>query len=117
MPTSISNRADFTQTLAIHAALRLAVKRKLFADQPHVRRAAQKLLAALEGDRTTYGRQIKMLDLMQSGATIDAMRRKLRCSRRTVFRYLNQLETAGVDLTLEGQTYRVSRALLKSLPR
>lgn len=115
MPTSITNRSDFTQTLIIHAALRLAVKQKLFASQPGVRKTADKLLTALESDRTVYGRQLKMLVMMQRGATIEEMRRKIRCSRRTVFRYLNQLEDAGVEISLQGQQYRVSGALLKSL--
>jgi len=115
MPTSITNRSDFTQTLIIHAALRLAVKQKLFASQPGVRKTADKLLTALESDRTVYGRQLRMLAMMQHGATIEAMRRKIRCSRRTVFRYLNQLESAGVEISLQGQQYRVSGTLLKSL--
>ncbi|MHC4089921.1 MAG: HTH domain-containing protein [Planctomycetota bacterium] len=115
MPTRITDRSGFTQTLAIHAALRLALRQRLFADQPQVRQAADKLLAALESDRSIYGRQARMLTMMRDGTTIDAMGRKLRCSRRTVFRYLNQLETAGLEISLEEQRYRVSGALLKNL--
>ncbi|MFB3043963.1 MAG: helix-turn-helix domain-containing protein [Acidimicrobiia bacterium] len=33
-----------------------------------------------------------MIRLMEKGASIEALGRKLRCSRRTVFRYLNHLE-------------------------
>lgn len=115
MPRSVTNSSDFTQTLAIHAALRLAAKHKLFAGETHLRKTAEKLLAALESDRTIYGRQLKMLTLMQDGATVDTMRRKLRCSRRTVFRYLNELEAAGVEISLQGQRYRVSGSLLRGV--
>jgi biotin operon repressor len=52
---------------------------------------------------------------MQDGVTIETMRRKLRCSRRTVFRYLNELEAAGVEISLQGQRYRVSGNLLRGV--
>ncbi len=115
MPTNVRNRSDFTETLAVHAALKLAIKNKLFTKDDRVRKSADKLLAALESERTTYGRQLKMLALMKNGAGIEAMRRKLRCSRRTIFRYLNHLESAGVEISLEGTQYKVSGALLQSL--
>ena len=115
MSRSVTSRSDFTQTLAIHAALRLAGKHKLFAGEAHLRKTAEKLLAALESDRTIYGRQVKMLTLMQAGATIETMRRKLRCSRRTVFRYLNEFEAAGVESSRQGQRYRVSGSLLRGV--
>ena len=115
MPASMKNRSDFTETFAVHAALKLAVKQRLFAKDEGVRRSAEKLVAALESERTTYGRQLKMLSLMKNGASVENMRRKLRCSRRTVFRYLNHLEEAGVEISLENQKYLVSGELLRSL--
>jgi len=115
MPTNVKHRSDFTETLAIHAALRAAMKQRLFAADDRVRKSAQKLVAALEGERTIYGRQLKMLALMHKGATIDTMRRRLRCSRRTIFRYLNHLENAGLSLSLEGQVYHVTGSLVKHL--
>jgi biotin operon repressor len=117
MADNMKNRSDFTATFATHAALRLAIKQRLFVKDARLRKTADRLVADLESDRTIYGRQLKMLSLMQTGATIDAMRRKLRCSRRTIFRYLNHLEDAGVDISLQGQKYRVSGALLKTLPK
>ena len=117
MPTNMKRRADFTATFVVHAALRLAMKQRLFAKDARLRKTADRLLADLEGDRTIYGRQLKMLTLMQSGATVDTMQRKLRCSRRTIFRYLNHLEAAGVGISLEGQAYHVSGGLLEALPK
>lgn len=115
MPANVRNRSDFTETVAIHAALRTALKQKLFAGDDRVRKSAQRLVAALESERTIYGRQLKMLGLMHKGASIDAMRRRLRCSRRTIFRYLNHLESAGVDISLEAQQYRVTSRLMNNL--
>ena len=115
MPTNVRDRSDFTETLAIHAALQAALKQKLFAGDDRVRRSAERLVTALESERTIYGRQLKMLGLMQTGATIDAMRRRLRCSRRTIFRYLNHLEAAGIDVSLEERHYHVTGRLMKNL--
>ncbi len=117
MPAKLGNRSDFTETLAIHASLRAAIKQKLFAGDDRVRKSADKLVVALESERTIYGRQLKMLGLMQKGATIEAMRRRMRCSRRTVFRYLNHLEEAGVNISLEGRRYHVASKLVKNLLR
>ena len=115
MATNVRGRSDFTETAAIHAALRTALKQKLYAGDDRVRKAAEQLVTALESERTIYGRQLKMLTLMQKGAGIEAMQRRLRCSRRTIFRYLNHLEEAGVDITLEKQRYHVAGTLMKTL--
>ncbi|MCP4247099.1 MAG: HTH domain-containing protein [bacterium] len=115
MPANITDRCEFTETLAIHTALRAALKQKLFGVDPHIRKTAEKLVSGFESERTIYGRQLKMLGLMRQGATIDAIRRKLSCSRRTVFRYLNHLESAGVDITLEDGVYRVTGKLVANL--
>ncbi len=115
MATNMGFGSDFSATFAIHAALCLAVKQKLFAKDARLRKTAEKLIADLESDRTTFGRQLRMVQLMEAGATVDEMRRKLRCSRRTVFRYLNHLEAAGVGVTLDGQSYHVSSAFHTSV--
>ncbi|MBN1511323.1 MAG: helix-turn-helix domain-containing protein [Phycisphaerae bacterium] len=115
MAANLRNKSDFTQTLAVHAALQQALRGNLYKRDPKVLGAAQKLVRILEGERSTYGRQLRMIQLMQKGATIDQMGRQLRCSRRTLFRYLNHLESAGIDITLDGSEYTVSKDLLKLL--
>ncbi|MFQ5492089.1 MAG: HTH domain-containing protein [Phycisphaerae bacterium] len=117
MAKNVKNRADFTETFTVHASLRLARKQKLFAKDAKLQKTADRLIHELEGDRTIYGRQLRMVQLMQRGASVDSMGRKLRCSRRTVFRYLNHLEEAGVQITLDGSKYTVSGRLLKNLPK
>lgn len=113
MAANLRNKSDFTETFAVHAALRQALKSKHFKNDPKVHGAAQKLVKSLESERSIYGRQLKMIQLMQTGSTIEKMGKQLRCSRRTVFRYLNHLEAAGIDITLEGRQYKVARNLLK----
>ncbi len=106
-------RSDFKATYAVHAALRYGLKSKLFGSDASARKAAEKLLKDLESDRSIYGRQCKMLRLMQQGATITQLRKGLGCSRRTVFRYFLDLEQADVGIELDGTAYRVEKGLLK----
>lgn len=113
MANQLSERSDFTETLAIHAALKAALKAKLYDKNPSVRQAAEALCKDLQASGSIYERQRKLITLMERGATIHEFVRKLRCSRRTAFRYLNYLEDAGVDISLEGGKYRVSKAMAR----
>lgn len=105
-------RSDFKETYAVHAAVRAALRSGLYAKDPAAKKAAEKLVKYLEGEKSIYGRQCRMIRLMQKGATIGQLRKGLRCSRRTVFRYFLDLETADIDITLTGTTYSVSKGLL-----
>jgi biotin operon repressor len=113
MPASIRTTAEFRETFAVHAALRHAIRSGLYKGDPEVLEAAQKLVKTLESERSLYGRQLRMIHAMESGITIEQMGKLLRCSRRTLFRYLNHLEAAGIDITLENRQYKVARNLLK----
>jgi hypothetical protein len=113
MAANVRNRSDFAETFAVHAALKHALSRKLFASDPRTQKAAVGLAKSLESDRSIYGRQLKMIGLMAKGATIQQMVKSLRCSRRTIFRYLNHLVAAGIDITLEDGRYRVAKDMLR----
>lgn len=115
MATQVSARSDFTETLAIHIALKQAIKSKRYERHTAVECAAEELCRNLEGERSIYGRQLKMIRLMEKGATLSELVRKLHCSRRTVFRYFNHLEDAGIDIQLDGFKYGVNRSVLKLL--
>ncbi len=115
MAGQLSAKSDFTETFAIHVALKYALKAKQYDSTAEVRKAAEVLCRELQGEKSIYGRQLKMIALMEKGATIAELGRKLRCSRRTVFRYLNHLEDAGVSITLEGSKYRVDKSIVKML--
>jgi biotin operon repressor len=96
-------------------ALKAALRAKQYAKHDAVRKAAQQLCSELEGERSIYGRQLKMIGLMEKGATLAEIGRKLRCSRRTVFRYLNHLEDAGIAIKLDGSKYYVDKAVVRML--
>ena len=111
MASQLSSRSDFTETFAIHVALKSAIKAKRYDKNDAVRQAASGLCKELEGERSIYGRQLKMIGLMEKGASLADLGRKLRCSRRTVFRYLNHLEDAGITIKLEGTKYKVDKSV------
>ncbi len=115
MANQIGASSDFTETLAIHVALKAAVKSKQFDSNLAVKKAAQKLCKDMESEKSIFGRQVKMIKLMQQGASVADLGRKLKTSRRTLFRYLNYLEDAGIDIKLENNKYHVSKGVTKML--
>jgi len=100
--------SDFAEIRAVHSALQFALKGGIYSKEPLARRAAERLLKELEGDRSVYGRQLKMVGLIRRGVTVAQLGKKLKCSRRTVFRYLNSLEDAGVSIELRENKYYVT---------
>ena len=115
MATPALRRSDFKETYAVHAALRNGIRSKLFKKDAPAQKAADRLLKHMESEKSIYGRQCKMIKLMEKGASIGKLRKGLNCSRRTVFRYFIDLEAADIDIKLEGSTYRVAKGLLKLL--
>ncbi len=115
MAVQVLRGSDFKETYAVHAALRAALKSKLFTKDAGAQKAAEKLLKHLESDKSIYGRQCKMLRLMEKSATIAQLRKGLGSSRRTVFRYFLDLEEAGIDIKLDGSTYSVAKGMMKLL--
>ena len=116
MAGQLSSQSDFTETFAIHIALKAALKAKKYQGNGPVQKAAEKLCAELESERSIYGRQLEMLTLMEKGATLLGLSRKLHCSRRTVFRYLNHLEDAGIALELkDANKYFVDKGVTRLL--
>ena len=115
MSTQLSARSGFTETFAIHVALKAALKSRQYEKNAAVKRAAIRLCKELEGEKSIYGRQLKMISMMEKGASIAELGRKLCCSRRTAFRYLNYLEAAGIPVTLEGGKYRIDKSVARML--
>ena len=110
MASQVSEGSDFTEAFAIHFALKKSLKAGHFRGSPAVKRAAERLCKDLQNERSVYGRQLKMIGMLEKGTTVTALGRKLRWSRRTVFRHLNHLEDAGLSVSLDDGTYRVGRS-------
>ena len=115
MASQLNARSDFAETFAIHVALKAALKSKQYDKNSAIKKAAETLCKDLQSERSIYGRQLTMIGLMEKGATIGELGRKLRSSRRTMFRYLNQLEDAGISLKLEGRKYHIDKSVARML--
>ncbi|MFQ5590126.1 MAG: hypothetical protein ACE5HE_03085 [Phycisphaerae bacterium] len=113
MGSQLGARSDFTEALAIHVALKTALRSKCYSKNAAARKAAQKLCKDLESERSIYGRHLKMIGLMEKGASINQLGRMLRCSRRTAFRYLNHLEDANVAIKLRDGKYHIDKNVAK----
>ena len=113
MPINVRASSDFAEVYAVHAALKNALKGNVFSDYANARKAAQNLVREFESVNSAYGRQLKMAQMLEKGATLDELATKLRSSRRTIFRYLNTLEEAGVSIELHGDLYTATRGVPK----
>lgn len=115
MAGQLTARSDFAETLAIYLGIKSALKSNRYGKQAAVRAAAEQLLKDLSSEKSVFGMQLKMIALLEKGTTIDDLGKRIRCSRRTVFRYLNSLEEAGVGITLDQGTYQVDKNVAKML--
>ena len=115
MAGQLGARSEFTETFAMHVALKTALKAKRYDKNLEAKKAAQRLCKELESERSIYGRQLRMINLMAKGASIGELGRKLKCSRRTAFRYLNHLEDAGVSIVLQRGKYCVDKNVVALL--
>ena len=70
MASQLATQSDFTETLAIHIALKSAIKNKQYSKSKAVQSAAQKLQKELNGDKSVFGKQLKMAGMMEKGCII-----------------------------------------------
>ncbi len=113
MPNPALRRSDFLETYAVHAALRAGLKSSLYRQDKEADKAARKLLKHLESPKSIYGRQHRMIKLMQKGATVAQICKGLKCSRRTVFRYFHDLAAAGIEVEWDGNSYSVGNGIMQ----
>ena len=73
--------------------------------------AESKQLANKLMDRTRHGRQIAFLRIIRDRKPrLVDLKRHLKVSRRTLFRYLNHLEADGVQFSIDGEfRYQVEK--------
>jgi DNA-binding transcriptional ArsR family regulator len=75
-------------------------------DDPRQKKAAAGLVKDLRGNKSRGGRQQVLTSILKKGATVGEMVRATGSSRRTIFRYLNSFEEAGLEIQLENGVYR-----------
>jgi len=97
---------SYTQTQTILRALEFATSRGGFANAQQ-KKAAAALIKSMRSKESVSGRHQQLATMLKRGATIDDMIKVTGSSRRTVFRYLNQFEEAGLNVQLAGGKYKL----------
>lgn len=101
---------NYLQSQTILRALEFALARGGFGSNSKQKRTAQSLVKEMKSNKSLSGRHEQLAGMLERGATIAQMMKATNSSRRTVFRYLNHFEDAGVDIALEDGRYRLKRA-------
>lgn len=99
--------SSYLETQTILRGLEFALTKGAFADNQSQKRTAAALIKEMKGTRSLSGRHQLLTGLLKKGTSIDEMVKATGSSRRTVFRYLNQFEEAGLDIQLEDGKYRL----------
>lgn len=92
---------------AVVHAIEFALERGGFRRHRDLERAARKLLRELRSSGGHAGRLLRVVEAIQSGATLEQLMRITGASRRSVFRYLNQLEDEGIELSVTKGVYTI----------
>ena len=97
---------SYEETQTIVAALEFAMKKGGFGQDSSRKKIAARMLKEMKSASTVSGRQQQIVQALKRGATIPQMMKAIGSSRRTVFRYLNHFEEAGLEIELTGSKYR-----------
>lgn len=98
--------SNFLQTQTMLRALEFTLARGGFTDARQ-KKTATALIRELKGTDSLGGRQQLLISLLKKGATVETMVKASASSRRTVFRYLNDFEEAGMEIELDKGVYRL----------
>lgn len=100
-------QTSFLQTQTIVRALEYALSKGGFGNNARHKKTAQALLKSMQSNRSVSGRHQQLVDMLKKGATVEQMMKSATSSRRTVFRYLNHFEEAGMNIELGDGKYRL----------
>ena len=96
---------SFLQTQTILRALEFTLTKKGFGKSAPQKKAAESLIKKMKSNKTVSGRHQQRRSILKRGATINQMIKATGSSRRTIFRYLNQFEEAGIDIIITNGKY------------
>ena len=100
-------RTNFLETQTILRALEFALAKGGFAGNARHKQTASALVQSMKGGGSVSGRYRQLMTMLKKGATLKQLMKAAGSSRRTIFRYLNHFEDAGVNIVLEGTRYRI----------
>ncbi len=98
---------SFLQTQTIVRALEFTLARGGYGANTKHKQTAAALIRDMKSTRSVSGRHQQLKQMLTKGATIDQMIKATGSSRRTIFRYLNHFEDAGIDIALSNGKYKL----------
>lgn len=99
-------QTKFLETETILRALEFTSAKGGFSN-PRQKKAAAGLVKTMKSTQSVSGRHQQLRTLLKKGATVVEMMKATASSRRTVFRYLNHFEEAGMTVTLQRGKYKL----------
>ena len=100
-------KTSFLQTQTILKALEFALTKGGFGANIRQKKAAQTLMKDMKSTKSASGRHQQLVTMLKKGATLTQMMKATGSSRRTIFRYLNHFEDAGIDILLANGKYKL----------
>lgn len=101
------HNTSFLQTQTIRHALEFTLENGGFARNGMQRKEAKLLLRRMSSTESVSGRHDSLRRLLKKGATMEEMIKITGSSRRTIFRYLNHFEEAGLDIRIIDGKYHL----------
>lgn len=98
---------SFLQSQTVLRALEFALSKGGFDGHAMQKKTAAELVKNMKSTQSVSGRHHHLTALLKKGASIDEMIKATSSSRRTIFRYLNHLEEAGVNLVIGDGKYKL----------
>jgi biotin operon repressor len=98
---------SYLQTQTIIRALEFAMAKGGFSGNAKQIKTATELIREMKSTKSVSGRHQQLTGLLRKGSSIQDMVKATGSSRRTVFRYLNHFEDAGLDITITDGKYRL----------
>ena len=107
---------SFVGNWIVYAALSNALKTGLFRGQKRLTVQAQNQLKRMSSPRTSFGRQLKLLRALRAKpGTTAGLCRTAGVSRRTLFRDLATLRSAGVGIVSDGVNFKLEGKMLPAV--
>lgn len=97
----------FLQAQTILKALEFALTKGAFNASAKHKKAAQTLVKGMQSNKSVSGRHQQLVAMLRRGASIEQMMKLTESSRRTIFRYLNHFEDAGLNIQILDGKYKL----------
>ena len=106
---------SFANNWVLYASLKHAQKSRLFGRQKAFMSSLNRSLTSIASPRSSFGRQLRLLQaLRKKHQSTQALCRMLKVSRRTLFRDLATIRSAGIEIESDGQYFELSPKQLRS---